>query len=434
MKKLSIAIFVALALSCMTGFAQSQDDECNLYRSYYTEYYKQGTKDAKLAAIPSWRKAYAICSPTKSQNLYIQGADLLRLLIALNSKDKVYREALVDSLITLDRQRAMYFPKYAGKAYAALSADVNNYLKDNPQKAHDVLSGVIESVGSGAAPVTFLASMNAAVSLYKDGKMKAEDVIKEYTNSAACFSELQKTDTTQMTRNLRTTFENAFINSNVASCDNLIEMFQPRFNENKDDIATVKSIASLMSSMDCTDNDLFLQAVTQMHKLEPSANSAFFLYRLNAKKDPSLAMKYLDEASSSSELDADTKAQYTYELAAFSLKNGFYGKSVDAANKAMAMDSSYTGKCCMIIAHAWMSLVCGGNEIEARAKYWVAVDYFNKAKNADPSLAEDANKQIGTCVSYFPATSEAFMYDVTNGQSYNVSCGGLRAVTTVRTH
>jgi hypothetical protein len=58
---------------------------------------------------------------------------------------------------------------------------------------------------------------------------------------------------------------------------------------------------------------------------------------------------------------------------------------------------------------------------------------MNKAKNADPTLAEDANNHIKQYSAYYPQTAEAFMYDVTDGQSYTVSCAGLRAVTTVRT-
>ena len=74
-----------------------------------------------------------------------------------------------------------------------------------------------------------------------------------------------------------------------------------------------------------------------------------------------------------------------------------------------------------------------GNDIEQRAKYWVACDFMNKAKAADESLAEDANNLIRQYAAYFPQTAEAFMYDVTDGQSYTVSCGGMRATTTVRT-
>ena len=54
-------------------------------------------------------------------------------------------------------------------------------------------------------------------------------------------------------------------------------------------------------------------------------------------------------------------------------------------------------------------------------------------KAADEALAEDANNMIKQYSAYYPQTAEAFMYDVTDGQSYTVSCGGLRATTTVRT-
>ena len=62
-----------------------------------------------------------------------------------------------------------------------------------------------------------------------------------------------------------------------------------------------------------------------------------------------------------------------------------------------------------------------------------AIDYLVKARNADPALAEEANKLIGQYSTYFPQTGDAFMYGITNGDSYTVSCGGMRAVTTVRT-
>lgn len=431
--KLAVAAFALMLSSAFFCVAQDSADECLLYLSYYQEYYKQGTKDAKLAAIPSWRKAYSICAPNVRQNLYIHGADLYRLLISQNSKDPQYKAALIDTLVTIHMKRAEYYPKYATKAYAALSADVNNYLKKDYEKTHDILSQVISKIGAEASPVTFLASMNAAVALYKDGKLSAEDIISEYETSSTYFSQLQQTDTTQNTRNLRTTFENAFINSKVASCENLIALFGPRFEENKSDIAMVSKIAKLMSSSeDCTDNELFLNVVTQMHKLEPSASSAYYLYRLHSSKgEYSTASAYLDEAVAAVDQD-DLKAKYNYELAAYSLKNGAYVKCVDAANKAMAIDKSYYGKCNMLIGQAWMSVGCNGEYIERCAKYWAACDYFNKAKS-DPTLAADAAKQIGVCSGYFPQSAEAFMYDITNGQSYTASCGGLVAQTTVRT-
>ena len=96
-------------------------------------------------------------------------------------------------------------------------------------------------------------------------------------------------------------------------------------------------------------------------------------------------------------------------------------------------DGSIKGKAYMLAGTIWGSTVCKGNEIEIRAPYWVAVDFLVKAKNADPTLAEDCDKLIAQYKAYYPQTAEAFMYDVTDGQSYTVSCNGMRATTTVRT-
>lgn len=437
MKKIKFILFSVIALTAFSLAAKAQDDECMLYMSYYQEYYKQGTKDSKMASLPSWRKAYNICKPGTRQNLYIHGTALYRMLINQNAKNKEYREQLIDTLITLHKLRAEYYPKYADKAYNDLSKDVNNLLKNDPAKTHAILSEVINIQGANADPVAFVANMNAAVALYKEDKLSAEEVINEYDQAMTCFAEIQKIDTTQNTRNMKATVENAFINSRVASCENLIALFTPRYEQNKEDLATVTKIVSLMGKTEgCMDNPLFLNAVTSMHKLDPSANSAYYLSKLHAaQSDNAMALKYMEEAANYDGIDDQTAAKYFYELSTLCLKNGLYAKAVDSAFKAINGSSEYTGKGYMVIGHAWMSTSCGdGNEVERRAKYWVAADYFAKAKSSDSSLAEEANSLIGKCAAFFPQTAEAFMYDLQNGQSYSASCGGLHANTTVRTN
>ena len=185
---------------------------------------------------------------------------------------------------------------------------------------------------------------------------------------------------------------------------------------------------------DCTDNDLFINAMSTWYSLEPSASAAYMLYKLHSSRGEfDNAVKYMEQAIASEESDADTDANYYYELAAFSFKNGNNVKAIEAANKAIETADVADGKAYMLIGTIWGGIVCPGNEIEQRAKYWVATDYMNKAKNADPSLADDCNNYISQYRVYYPQTAEAFMYDVTDGQTYNVSCGGMRAVTTVRT-
>ena len=133
------------------------------------------------------------------------------------------------------------------------------------------------------------------------------------------------------------------------------------------------------------------------------------------------------------ESDSLQDGAYCYELATACFKAGHSAEAFSTALKAIEYDPTLAGKSYMLIGTIWGSLVCQGNEIETRAPYWVAIDYLVKARNADPALAEEANKLIGQYSTYFPQTGDAFMYGITNGDSYTVSCGGMRAVTTVRT-
>ena len=141
----------------------------------------------------------------------------------------------------------------------------------------------------------------------------------------------------------------------------------------------------------------------------------------------------MEEAISAEASDSEADASYSFELAAFCYKNGKNSKAIEYAQKAIEISDTFDGKAYMLIGTIWGGVVCPGNEIEQRAKYWVAVDYMTKAKNADATLAEDANNYIRQYSAYYPQTAEAFMYDITDGQSYTVSCAGMRATTTVRT-
>ena len=141
----------------------------------------------------------------------------------------------------------------------------------------------------------------------------------------------------------------------------------------------------------------------------------------------------MQEAIASEGSDAQKDAEWTYELATFCYKNGRSAQAIEYASKVASSSKELAGKAYFLIGTAWGSSRCGGDEIAKRAPYWVACDYLSKAKAADPSLADEANRLIGQFSSYFPQAADAFMYDITNGQSYTVVCNGMRATTVVRT-
>ena len=110
-------------------------------------------------------------------------------------------------------------------------------------------------------------------------------------------------------------------------------------------------------------------------------------------------------------------------------------KYVEAYGKCQELMATYpdlAGVMYLYMAAIWAEQPCQGNEIEKVAKYWVAVDFLKKARSAVGGGAS-VDELIKQYQANFPDAAEAFMYDINEGQSYTVSCGGLRAVTTVRT-
>ena len=439
MKKIALLIIVAAAalfsskVSAQGKFGPDSI-ECIKYLSYYTEYYKQKNYDA---ALPNWRKAYNICPPTARYSLLSDGTTLIRRLIQANAKNAAYKDQLIDSLMVIYDQRVEFWPKYAISSLNNKALDMYNYMKSNPAELLAGLNDIVAQTKEQTRPNIFLFQLNTAVDQYKSDALEAEKVISIYENAVKYLGEAKPKNDVEA-RSIAQTIEDIeslFITSQVASCDNLIALFGPRYEADPQNLDLAKNIVRMMGITEgCTDNDLFLNAVTTMNTLEPSHTSAYYLYKLYAgRADVENAVKYMEEAIASEGSDAVADGNYAYELATFCFKNGKNAKALEAAQKALDLDPSLAGRAYMLMGTIWGSIVCSGNEIEQRAKYWVAVDYMTKAKNADENLAEDANNLIRQYAAYYPQTAEAFMYDVTDGQSYTVSCGGMRAVTTVRT-
>ena len=322
MKKFILLITVAAAalvgstsLSAQGKFGPDSA-ECIKYLSYYTEYYKQKNYDS---ALPNWRQAYKLCPPTSRYTLLSNGTTLVKRLIQSNSKNAVYKAALIDTLMTIYDQRVQYWPKYATASLNNKALDMYNYMKNEPVKLYEGLTEVVSTNKNKTTPNVFLFQMNTAIDLYKSGMLDPETVINVYETAVKYLGEVTPKNDTEKANIEKTTgdIESLFITSQVASCDNLIALFEPRYNADPQNLDLAKSIVKMMSITEgCTDNNLFLNAVTTMYNLEPSHNSAYFLYKLySSRGDVDNAIKYMDEAIASEESDAETDANYTLNAA-----------------------------------------------------------------------------------------------------------------------
>ena len=438
MKKLTLILFAVMAVFAGQKVA-AQDkygsgpnrEECIKYLSYYSEYYKQKNYES---ALPNWRKAYSLCPPTASQNMFVHGTTLMTRLYN-QVKDEAHKSAIVDTILTLQDQRMATYPKNRVSILNNQGQYMINYRNADAPYIYKNLNEIVDELGTQSNGGLLVNLLQATITMYRENQLTADEVIAMYDKVTANVEGATPKNEADAEDNAKakSAIESIFADSKVASCENLIAIFGPRYEADPDNLALVSNIVKLMNTADdCASNDLYLNAVTSMYKLDPSYRSAFGLYRLNAARgNVADAAKYLEEAIESPESDEATDAQYYYEMAAFCYKNGMRGKASEAARKAVDMDFGYAGKAYLILGNLWASATCG-ETVDKWARYWAAADYYQKARSADPSVADEAAASLGSVSRYYPEASEAFMYDLTKGQSYTVSCSGMTATTTVR--
>ena len=467
MKRIAALVFVSLGIfSAVNVFAQTDPKygdhptECKQYISFYTDYYKQNDYSR---ALPNWRQAYNYCPATASSNLFLHGQNLLRYELDNNKQlTNIQREGLLDTLMLLFDQRSAAYPKTALAQMNRKGLDASKYLPSESQKMV-IYKQVIDANGNDTDPQIVYFYMSGIIDYYAAGKADADKVITTYDelinlleeaakNNAAAKAALVEgekdydknlksavKDSTSIA-NAKKDVEELFIVSRVASCENLVELFTPRYEADPDNIELIEKIVGMLNNADdCNKNDLYFATATKLYEMKPSYTAAYSLFRLNAGRDNvNEAIKYLEEAIAFEESDAEKDARFYYDMARYCSQNNRDSKAIAAANNVIRLESdmdskTYTGKAYQLIGRTWAGFHCGGNEIERVAKYWVAVDYLQRARAFDSDIADECGRLIAAYSAQFPLATDAAMYDIVGGQSYTVSCGGMSASTVVRT-
>ncbi len=439
MKKLRVILTLVLTLGLSIGsYAQGKygkdSAECIKFLSFYRDYLKQNNIEE---ASPLWRQAYKLCPPQSSQNMLIDGQKIMKYWID-REKDAAVKKAMIDTLMNLHDLRSEYYPKYALNSYTNKALDMVKYadseddaaILESLEKAVSICKG--KSFPSAGILVIY---MNKAAEMYKEGKIQPEDVMNAYQLAVETGESVMAKKPSEVLKNVLADLEQVFATSGVASCENLVTLFTPKFEADSTNKDLVSGIVKLLSDTQCTNENLFLRSVNALHKLDPSHSTAFYLYKLNSSRgNTELAAQFLLDAINQEGSDDLKDGEYYLELATYYYKfMSSNAKAVDAAKQAANLNPSLAGKAYLLIGTIWGNMKCEGNDIEQRAKFWVAVDYLAKAKAADATLAEEANRLISSYSQYFPLKADAFMYDVIDGASYTVSCNGLRETTKVRT-
>lgn len=118
-----------------------------------------------------------------------------------------------------------------------------------------------------------------------------------------------------------------------------------------------------------------------------------------------------------------TKTDY-YNMGIAQQQMGSLARARTYFRQALQLDPNF-GAALIAIGDLYVTAVsnCGTFEREDRAVYWLAVDYYNRAKNADSSVSNAANNKIRTYQRSFPDQEALFFKGWQPGQSYQINYG-----------
>ncbi len=433
-----------VSLKSVEELLTEQNKEFMNQLSLYTEFYKQGDYQS---ALPHWKILYNKY-PKSTSNIYIHGAKIYESLIE-NAKTDAERDKYLDEYMKGYDQRLKYFGGKGfilgrkGTAWLKYKLDENRTtpiegeeLKQVMQKGYDWLNeSVNEEKAQSELPVLLLL-MQTTRSLFKLGTLPKETVVLNYEKTNKYLNEIIAKDTdkdrVKSAVEIQPYIENLFSTSGAADCEALISIFTPQFEENINDAEFIKSMLRRLRKAKCDESELAEKATTKLYELEPSAEAAFNMAHEYLRKDDLVnAKKYYDQAISQ-ETDPKLLASYYYERSLLLyIKESKYQEARDMARKAISLDPDLCEAYILIgDIYARSSSAFNGTNLEKSSIFWVAVDYYNKARRVDDCAADAANK-AADYKKYFPNKEDAFMEGLQDGQSYKVG-GWINETTTVR--
>lgn len=176
--------------------------------------------------------------------------------------------------------------------------------------------------------------------------------------------------------------ETIFAQSKAADRDQIIAIFTPKIEENKNNLAYLKSALVLLASNDCDDTDVYYKAAEYAYNIEPSYESAIGMaQKLNKAGKTAESVKYYDKALELCQTES-TKANISLKIASALSKSGNINGAFSYLDKAVSYNKDVAGKSYLLRAQF----------LAKQKKFNEAVTYCTKAAEADISISGTANR------------------------------------------
>lgn len=425
-------ILVCVALVFSGGsFAQSKygptpEDSvtCLEQLSLLQEFMKQ--KDYN-AAYRSWKIAFGIC-PGASKNLYIYGPQIFHERLKQAKGDEAREKELADSLYMVYDARIQHFGKKRCYVLGRKGMDMMRYSYKDVEPYYNTLKESVDECGVKSEAYALSSYYSAAYNMYKAENLSKDALLTEYVvvmgyidqNLARLVGEESKTE--------RSYFEAAQEKVNtvffkVAECPEIEDIMGRLIEASPEDMELKKSALKLFDKKGCTESELYLEVADDVHQGEPTHESAYSLGMIMAKKKSfGKALDYMKQALDLC-TDCPEKAKYLEKAGQVASAAGSHGTARSYANQMLQMDPN-NSEAYVLIGNAISASGSGCDKPQSWGVNWLAYDYYSKA---------GAKSRMNSCAARFPSKSDAFFYELSDGQTFKVDCNGLSESTTVRT-
>ena len=434
------AVFAQKGVEDGSRFGHGQDSlNCLKNISVYTEYVK--TNNFKDAFTP-WKAVFDE-APWAQVGTYTNGAKILRALIAAE-KDGAKQKEYFELLMKVHDQRIQYLDQLntlvKNKATKGdiLGAKAHDYFTMGGSDNNQAYAMFAEAVAAEKQNLPYYVLMEFIDSSAK--KVKAEEAHKEqfvqdYIAASGYANEAFKAATKENAKkNYQTAKENIdahFINSGVATCDNLQAIYAPKVEENKTNLDYLKSVMKVMKMLGCTEAEAYFAASELAHAIEPTAETAIGCgYMYYKKGDFDKCLSYFDNAIELQE-DPIQKADYYYSAAAVLFANKQLSKAKQYALNSIKFNGE-NGKPYILIAQMYASSPNWSDEASLnKCVFFAVIDKLQRAKSVDPSCAEECDKLIRTYAGYTPKDEDLFFIGLKKGSAVTIG-GWIGETTTIR--
>ena len=438
--------------------SQLSNDQCIEQLSIFAESAK--IKNYQAAYEP-WSMVLDNC-PKLSLATYQYGEIILKDFIK-NASSEDEKNKYLNDLLSLYDQWAEIFPERKGlKQIGKIYSNKGQAMLDNGVKDKELIYDTFDYAFkndpvSFTNPKSLAYYFQTAYDLFKSGsKINLETLFEKYEELTEKF-ELLKTNisknidvilkkeesgtalTSREVRNKRIydTNSNAVsaylklidqLIAKEATCDILIPLYSKNFEENKNNPLWIRRAAGRLDGKECSDDPLFVTLVEQLHKLEPSADSAYYLGILNDKQGNSAdALKYYQE-SVSLQTDNYKKANILYKIAVKFKNSGRRSSARDYAEQALSFQPSL-GRAYLLIANMYADSAngCGDTQFNKRAVFWLAAQTAQKAGRVDASLKKLTATTVAAYNGRAPSKTDIFT-EGNQGATVSFSCWIRRSV------